>query len=500
MGQSIAVMNTKGGVGKSTTVMALAETLAIFHGKTVLVIDSDSQASISTMLMPVSRWETIERQQHTLVDYLSAVVLAKTPKDWKQYVASGVSDVDDVQSIYLMPSHMELSLFEREVSAEKREAELRAAIRMLLDEAKRYFDVVLVDCPPGLSVVTECWVREADHFLPPTKPDYLSARGLTILRSFRERFAEQGFANLLGVLITMKDPLAALDEEWHRRLAAEPLNRVFQTAIPRRAYLQRAADFDAQKRSYGAKYPGDAGQSLRLVTEELLARLHGAAWMRPEPKPEPPRQAVPAPVRRAEAPALSAASLADDEPIGDDDVPMELGQLIAEPAVIVPVVPPAIDQPIASAPESELHSPLDSEDDEPIALGSGTLAMPPQPVLDDAEPLTLPETRERRIAIASPERPPLPARPLPRPGNGAMTARITPPLPADLPIRRVTAGAPLPPGARIRRLVRPELPTGAERPEPPTLDDSMHFHGAGDQDEPIDLPAVKAAPPRRDES
>src|SRR5450631_777403 len=75
MGQSIAVMNTKGGVGKSTVVMALAETLSAYHGKNVLVTDSDSQTSMSTMLMHVSSWERMEQQQHTLVDYLMDQVL-----------------------------------------------------------------------------------------------------------------------------------------------------------------------------------------------------------------------------------------------------------------------------------------------------------------------------------------------------------------------------------------------------------------------------------------
>ncbi|MEZ5775619.1 MAG: ParA family protein [Hyphomicrobiaceae bacterium] len=263
MGQSIAVMNTKGGVGKSTIVMALAETLSVFHGKNVLVIDSDSQTSMSTMLMHVSRWETIERQHRTLVDYLVASVIDGEKVDWRNYVATGVSDVDDAQSVYLIPSHMELSLFERQVSADKREDALKTVIAKLLEEAKRVFDVILIDCPPGLSVLTEIWLRTADHFIPPTKPDYLSVRGLSTLNTFRQRYQPETFANLLGVLVNLKDGRIGSEEEWHRRLAADPANRVFKTPIPRRAYIQRAADFEPEKRTYVAKYPGDAGQSIK---------------------------------------------------------------------------------------------------------------------------------------------------------------------------------------------------------------------------------------------
>jgi len=81
MGQSIAVMNTKGGVGKSTVTMALAETLSCHHGRNVLVIDSDSQTSISIMLTSMARWEAAEANQKTLVEYLAARVLHGRP--WK---------------------------------------------------------------------------------------------------------------------------------------------------------------------------------------------------------------------------------------------------------------------------------------------------------------------------------------------------------------------------------------------------------------------------------
>ena len=176
MGHVIAVMNAKGGVGKSTLVMALAETLSVYHAKNVLVIDSDSQTSMSIMLMHMNHWEAIEKKNRTLVDYFANMVLGPADQDWKQFVVTGVSDVDDANSVFLIPSHMELSLLEREVSAAKRDGRLRGCVRGFLDDAKRYFDVIIIDCPPGISVLTETWLREVDFYLPPTKPDYLAVR------------------------------------------------------------------------------------------------------------------------------------------------------------------------------------------------------------------------------------------------------------------------------------------------------------------------------------
>ncbi len=273
MGQSIAVMNTKGGVGKSTLVMALAETLSLHHGKTVLVIDSDAQTSISIMMCDMARWEEMERDRRTLVEYLAQRVLADAAADWKSHVVSSVSDVDDAANIFLMPSHMNLTLFEREVSAERKHTELRTVIRTLLAEAAHYFDVVLIDCPPGLSVLTECWLREATFYLPPTKADYLAVRGLDILKRFRDVSTKHGFADLLGVLVNQKDEASVSEAQWHQRLIDDPAHRCFPIAVPRRAYLQRAADFDPQMRTFSAKYPGDAGRAIRDVVDVMLARM-----------------------------------------------------------------------------------------------------------------------------------------------------------------------------------------------------------------------------------
>jgi chromosome partitioning protein len=279
MKKSIAVMNTKGGVGKSTIVLAIAETLAAFHRKNVLVIDSDSQASVSSMLMTVPNLYKLQSEGLTIVDFLVTRVLNDAAADWTKFVVRNVSDVDDARSVYLIPSDMQLTLFEREVSKESLHGRLRSTIAGLLGEAQKVFDVVLIDCPPGLSVLTECWLREATLHLSPTKPDYVSICGLEVFRRFKALNPEMGFAENLGVVVNMKDRLSAADEEYHRWLRESGDNRCFGQTLPRSNAMQDAARFQSYERSYQAKYPGEIGNALRALVQEIVDRMVEAAKM-----------------------------------------------------------------------------------------------------------------------------------------------------------------------------------------------------------------------------
>ncbi|HRY08204.1 MAG TPA: ParA family protein [Hyphomicrobiaceae bacterium] len=272
MRKTVAVMNTKGGVGKSTLVLALAETLAAFHAKNVLVIDSDAQASVSSMLVPVQGLHKLQTESTTLVDYLVATVLRGAGPSWTDYVVRDVSDVEEARSIFLIPSDMQLTLFEREVSKESQHSRLRQAIRSLLGEVRSVFDVILIDCPPGLSVLTESWLREADFHLSPTKPDYVSLCGLEVFRRFKALNPEMGFAENLGVIVNMMDRHSDSDVDYEAWLKQQSENRCFATALPYLRMLQDAARFQPG-RSYMAKYPGEAGRAVRSVTDELVARL-----------------------------------------------------------------------------------------------------------------------------------------------------------------------------------------------------------------------------------
>jgi len=273
MRNTITVMNAKGGVGKSTLVLALAETLSNDHGKRVLVVDSDAQASISHMLLPQGTLEAAQSGGRTIVDFLISAVLKQQHVRWQDYVIADVSDVDDARSISLIPSDTQLTLFEREVSKGEHERELRKVVGTLLEEAREAYDLVLIDSAPGLSVLTECWLREADFYLSPTRPDYISTRGLKFLRQFRERDPQMGFAEPLGVIINMKDALAPEDAQYEQWLREDAEHRCFRQAILRASPLQSATRFAARPRSYWAKYPGQTGATLRELAGELLARV-----------------------------------------------------------------------------------------------------------------------------------------------------------------------------------------------------------------------------------
>jgi len=276
MRNSIAVMNTKGGVGKSTLVLALAETISAYHGKNVLVIDSDAQASVSSMLMSVSSLYKLQSEGATIVDYLHGTVLKDQQVEWPKYIVRNVSDVDDARTVFLLPSDMQLTLLEREVSKESLHLKLREVIRQLLDGVRRVFDVVLIDCPPGLSVLTECWLREADYHVSPTKADYISVCGLEVFRRFKALNPEMGFAENLGVIVNMKEPSSVSEEEYHRWLDSNAENRCFRQSLPRMQALQDAANFQTYQRSYLAKYPGQVGTAVRALTEEVMKRLGSA--------------------------------------------------------------------------------------------------------------------------------------------------------------------------------------------------------------------------------
>jgi chromosome partitioning protein len=276
MRNTIAVMNTKGGVGKSTLVLAIAETLSAKFGKNVLIVDSDAQASVSLMLLSAGNLHRLQVDGLTIVDLLVAGVLKNESADWSRFVVAGVSDVEESRSVYLIPSDMQLTLFEREVTKERLLVQLRARVGALLGHVRGMFDIIMIDCPPGLSVLTESWLREVDFLISPIKPDHISIYALEVLEHFKGQNSKLGFAQNLGVLINLKEIESPEDADHQRRLMHNTANRCFAQAIPRTRALQQASQLALAERLYDTKYPGETGSAVRTVCEELLSRLSAA--------------------------------------------------------------------------------------------------------------------------------------------------------------------------------------------------------------------------------
>ena len=282
-------MNAKGGVGKSTLTMALAETLVVHHRKRVLVIDSDGQVSVSLMLLPISRLQALRDGDATLVDLLSQAILQRQAVNWRAAAAPRASDLEDSEELYIVPGSMDLTLVEREITSRQLDGDMRTFIRHWLNDAKTLFDMVLVDCAPGISALTECWLRECDHHLVPVKPDLLAVGGMEYLKNYKLSHAATGFAQHLGVVINMVDPSSDMERAVHQALLQRSDLRVFEHAIPHLNYLQKASLYSPAGRSFISKYPGAAGTAIRGLAQEILQRFARTA---PSPSPSLPRSAA----------------------------------------------------------------------------------------------------------------------------------------------------------------------------------------------------------------
>lgn len=274
MGFAVTLMNAKGGVGKSTIAVALPEVLSTFHHKNVLIIDSDSQMSSSFMTQPPQSLVQRQAEGLTILNYLDQSMAQNTSLPWAEYITYDISDIDDARSVSLFQGHLELMLFERSLSEKRQYNELRQVIRGLLASLKQSFDFIFIDCPPGISVLTEAWLRESDYYISPVKPDFLSVSGLQMLRAFQSRDPNMGFSQNLGALINMKDERSENDHMFHEHLMADEYNKCFSTVIPRSVLLQNAAQHYPEERSFTAKYPGTIGKAFRLLADEVIERTN----------------------------------------------------------------------------------------------------------------------------------------------------------------------------------------------------------------------------------
>lgn len=211
--KTIAIMNMKGGVGKTTLTANLAGALARYHDKKILIVDVDMQANLSQYFMKpqdyaswIKKEGSFRNKQTVLEIYQKRRVV--NPSSVKKKPKKTISDLNLKNLVYrvyeygnahvdLIPSTIEL------VDLDYTNAENR--LKIFLNTIKNKYDYILIDCPPTMYFFTKSALIASDSYLIPVKPDHLSSFGFLLLEKVISQLEADTEKNLIqiGTIFTM---------------------------------------------------------------------------------------------------------------------------------------------------------------------------------------------------------------------------------------------------------------------------------------------------------
>ncbi len=252
----IAVANQKGGVGKTTTSINLAASLAE-AGKRVLVVDLDPQGNASTGL-------GVSADQRDLTTY---ELLLEEDIDLMSVVQG-----TDVKGLFIVPATVDLSSADIDLVAnEKRSFLLNDALRQP-KMAEFDFDFILIDCPPSLNLLTVNAMIAADSVLVPLQSEFFALEGLSqLMLTIREvRQAGNPKLRIEGVVLTMFDARNNLSLQVEQDARQTLGDVVFQTVVPRNVRVSEAPSFALPVTEYDPASKG--AMAYRNLAEEIMAR------------------------------------------------------------------------------------------------------------------------------------------------------------------------------------------------------------------------------------
>lgn len=231
MGKIIAVVNQKGGVGKTTSAVNIAAALGE-KGKNVLLLDIDPQGN-ATSGLGVSKRELTDS---------SCELLLGRGRDGEPVSAGDCVKKTPFKGLSIIPSSIDLAGAEIQlVSMPRRESRLREALAPL----REMFDFIIMDCPPSLGIITVNALVAADTFLVPIQCEYFALEGLSQLMGTVRQIKRlyNRFIDLEGVLLTMYDGRLNLTGQVVAEVKKYFPQKIYRTPVPRSVRLSEAPSY-----------------------------------------------------------------------------------------------------------------------------------------------------------------------------------------------------------------------------------------------------------------
>jgi chromosome partitioning protein len=279
----VSVINLKGGVGKTTITVALAEFLVIEHHFKVLVIDLDPQTNSTVALIGEDEWkkrnEIGQTLYHLFKDKLDETVIFNIEESIVKKASNLQGGLD---RLHLLPSSLDFVQIQDRLVYISPLSHMRPidVLRTAIAEYLQEYDFVLIDCPPNLGIVTQNGLNISDWYLIPTIPDHLSTYGIPQIVSNVKSFNKKSNNDVkpLGIIASMYRGNVKRHDVTLRQLKLQEnqgdFPRVFETRIPLASKAADATYFDTNgvntlKQKYGWS-GSNLYESFKNVTEEFL--------------------------------------------------------------------------------------------------------------------------------------------------------------------------------------------------------------------------------------
>jgi len=280
----LSFINLKGGVGKTTTAVAVAEMLAQEERHHVLLIDLDPQTNATVTLISEEQWAEMDKEGRTIAQLFEDRLNPHNPPkfDIETAIARRVSTINDgIARLDLLPSSIRLIDLQDRIPMIALSGNFNASpldiLRVALQPVIDRYDYIIIDCPPSLGTVTKNGLRISTGYIIPTIPDIVSTWGIYQILENISRFAKDidHPIQAMGIVATKKQAnklhdrvIADLEAGRFGKPGVLPQPPLFANKIPQNVDVARGADVDADIRTFKGKY-GKAYDALRGLTKEI---------------------------------------------------------------------------------------------------------------------------------------------------------------------------------------------------------------------------------------